>query len=553
MDTVWMQRLRGFLRICFGYLTLITTLVSGFMVASLFWMAQHPHHYHYTYRGEPHLFLSASLIALSRLVRLIPLGMAVTYGMAWWTLKQGRPSARRWAIAASALMVLASGALIVSRLTLWPSRRFHGSFLMFQIFFLIAGILGLFVFLKSSSASMQSQSARVRGDGTSNILDLAVSVLALGGLWGGMIFYSRWGHQHQLPFIRGSVSLTVISLVIVITVLLHEAAHAGVGLALGMKLRAFVIGPCQWRVRDGRWTYLFKPSAFLSFGGSTGIVPSNPNQSRWIEIAMISAGPLINLCAGILAVWLTLSARGASWERFWEPLDFFATVNLVTCAVNLVPFRPEALYSDGARIYQLLAGGPWAWLHRAYSIVLSSTVSAMRPRDYDLSAIRRAEGHFLRGREALMLRLFATSHYLDTGKLSDARASYAEALRIYRESQPAVPPEVLTTFVFNSVYLEADASGARRFWDLFESKNPTHFGVDYWLARCALHFIENHTLEARDAWTTGTALARQLPDAGAYNFDRDRYRMMKELLDGISSAPNDCDVPEAVSEAHATS
>jgi Zn-dependent protease len=366
-----------------------------------------------------------------------------------------------------------------------------------------------------------------------------------------MISYARWGHAHELPFTRGAVSLGVIALVLFLTVTLHEAAHACVGLALGMKLRAFVIGPFQWRIRDGRWKYLFNPAGILSFGGSTGIVPPNPNQSRWVEIAMIAAGPFSNLCAGALAICLTLSAKGSSWERFWEPLAFFATVNLVTCAVNLVPFRPEALYSDGARIYQLLSGGPWASLHRAYSTVLSSTVSSMRPRDYDIEEIKRAQAHFTRGREALMLSLFATSHYLDLDNIPEARANYANASRIYKENRLNIPADLLTTFVFNSVYLDRDSISARSFWNLYESKSPTHFGVDYWLSRSALHWIENHPLEARDAFATGNALADQLPRFGAYDFDRDRYRMLKELLDNPSAASAPGPRTEILSEVQA--
>lgn len=533
MDALVMKRLRGFLRICFGYLTLITTLVSGFTVTWFFRMVQHPDVYQSHYRGRRSLVASAVLIVLSRLVRAVPLVMAVTYGMAWWTLKKGRPFARRWAIAASSVMVLSSAGMILARLTLWPARHFRGSFLLFQIFFFAAGVLGLIVFAKSPSASIRAdgQPARMRGDGTSSFLDLAVSVLAVGGLWGGMIVYLRWGHRQQLPFIRGSVSLTFIALTIVMTVILHEAAHAGVGLAVGMKLRAFVIGPFQWRISDGHWRYLFNPAGFLSFGGSAGLVPTNPDQSRWFEIATIAAGPLINLCASLIAFFLAISAKGQSWEHLWEPLAFFATVNLVTFAVNLVPFRPEALYSDGARIYQLLSRGPWLWLHRARAIAVSSVVTQLRPRDYDLTAILRAEMHFTHGREALMLRLLATSHYLDIGQLSDARTSYADALGIYQASQFSISSDVLAAFVFNSAWLDRDASTARRFWDLFETKKPAHFGVDYWLARTALHWIEGYPREARDAWATGNGLAEQLPDVGAYNFDRHRYRLMEELFE----------------------
>jgi len=139
-----------------------------------------------------------------------------------------------------------------------------------------------------------------------------------------------------------------------------------------------------------------------------------------------------------------------------------------------------------------------------------------------------------------------------SGDIPEARASFADATRLYQETRLNIPTDLLTSFVFNSVYLDRDAASARRFWNLYESKSPTHFGVDYWLSRSALHWIENHPLEARDAFATGSALADQLPHAGAYDFDRDRYRGMKELLDG-PPVPSADDQTEILSEAHAES
>ncbi len=36
----------------------------------------------------------------------------------------------------------------------------------------------------------------------------------------------------------------------------------------GMKLRAFFVGPFQWRIRDAKWEFEFKPKGFLLADGS---------------------------------------------------------------------------------------------------------------------------------------------------------------------------------------------------------------------------------------------------------------------------------------------
>ena len=150
-----MHRLRSFLRICFGYLTLISLVVSIFMVRNLLWMHQQSRPFAWPSHDSRQL-ASLTLLALSRLVLFFPLILAGVYGTAWWTLKHGRRSARSWAIAASILLILSTAALVTARLTLWPAGRHHlrASYLLFQLFFFAIGILGVIVFTRTSSASM---------------------------------------------------------------------------------------------------------------------------------------------------------------------------------------------------------------------------------------------------------------------------------------------------------------------------------------------------------------------------------------------------------------
>ena len=76
-----------------------------------------------------------------------------------------------------------------------------------------------------------------------------------------------------------------------------------------------------------------------------------------------------------------------------------------------------------------------------------------------------------------------------------------------------------------------------------EAKIPTRFNGDYWVARSALLWSENHLKEAEEAWQKGYALAQQLPKAGAYEFDRDRYALLRKALDESLSANQTQDLP----------
>ncbi|MGA2219614.1 MAG: M50 family metallopeptidase [Terracidiphilus sp.] len=376
-----------------------------------------------------------------------------------------------------------------------------------------------------------AKSPRMAGDGTSSILDGLATVLAVAGYFVGTLLWFGWGRENHLPLLRGFAYWLILIAALLLETTVHECGHALVGIAFDMRLRIFIVGPFQWRIRDGRWTFQFNIAKLFFSGGAAGVVSANPAQPRWHEICMIAAGPLASLFTGLVALVAVITAPGSSYEQAWEFLAMVSTFGLVAFAVNLIPFKPESLYSDGARIYQLLSGGPWSDLHRALSIVRSTLVTPLRPRDYDIAAIQRASLSFARGRQALLLRMFASSHFLDSGKLHEARESFAQAESIYHESASDIPVELYTAFVFDSAYLRQDAPAARFWWDLMESKKPTHLGVDYWLARSALFWIENHPQEAREAWNKTNTLAQNLPSAGTYEFDRYLVGLLGAALD----------------------
>jgi hypothetical protein len=302
-------------------------------------------------------------------------------------------------------------------------------------------------------------------------------------------------------------------------------------MALGMRLRAFIIGPLQWRIRDGRWSFQFLSAKFLSASGATTLVPVNPHQSLESQICMIAAGPIFNLLTGLIALFAALTAQGQSYERYWNFFAYFATISLFVFASNLVPMRPEVHYSDGAQIYQHLKGGPWADLQRAQSVAASTLVTSLRPSDYDINAIQRAGMFFTQGHEALVLRLLASSYYLDTGNNSLAAQAVTEAERIVQVSNLDIPAELSMALVFSTAFLHRDAVAARKWWERMEAKKPRHFGVDYWLARSALYWVEGRGEEARESWEKGNLLAQKLPSAGDYEFDRYRCSLLHQCIE----------------------
>src|SRR5438445_511202 len=183
---------------------------------------------------------------------------------------------------------------------------------------------------------------------------------------------------------------------------LHEFGHTATGLALGMKLRAFIAGPFQWRMCDGKWEFQLKPTEILSGGGATGVVPATAHFPCWSYLVVTAAGPLVTLLTGMLALWIAFRAQANSAVQAGGLLALFGAWSLALCACNLLPFRTKDNYSDGAGICQFFSNGPWADFHRAVMSIGSSLVTALRPRDYDIKAIQRAAHSITQGKQGLL-------------------------------------------------------------------------------------------------------------------------------------------------------
>lgn len=324
-------------------------------------------------------------------------------------------------------------------------------------------------------------------------------------------------------------------LIVFVIVTLHEFGHTATGLALGMKLRAFFVGPFQWRIREGKWSFQFNPAAILSGGGATGVVPTTADFPRWRTLCVVAAGPLATLITGSCALWVAFSAKGGSAAQSSALLSLLGAWSLVLCAVNLAPLRIQGGgYTDGAQIYQLLSDGPWGDFHCVGAVIGSSLVTPLRPRDFDIQAILRAAHSINQGTQGLILRLYSYVYFLDTGKISEAGEALLEAKSIYHQSASDIPAELHTDFVFGNAYVRRDAAAAREWWTRMETKKPNRFNADYWRAAGALHWIEGDLKAANEAWEKSNALAQQLPKAGAYEFERYCCSLLRTALDEAS-------------------
>ncbi len=466
------------------------------------------------------LVLWASMMILS----------AAVFGSAWWTCMKARRSARAFGLAASIVY------LLVALLPILFTHRLSSA----NTILVAASLVGFVAFgkrLKVKRAAKTEEVTAIAGDFTSLHVNRIAQAVTFGLSMGAYLWWQGWLTAQHITSLNGAwirLALTLLALLAITSV--HETGHAVVGMFCGMKLRAFFIGPFQWRIRDAKWEFEFKPKGLILADGETALIPGDGKLHPRQFLTMMAAGALANILTGSLALILVVGLGVALPPQATGFMALFGAWSLGLAAANLLPFRTPQGYSDGAIVLQLLSGGAFAEFHLSIAHIGSSLVSSLRPRDYDIGSIRSAANGIAHGRQALLMWLYAFSHSIDAGNEQEADEVLAQAELVCLQSASNVPAEFHTAFVFGNALVRRDPVATRFWWNRMQARKPTRFNADYWRAQSALHWIEGNLDEARIAWEKSHALVEQLPQAGAYDFSRYCCSLLRRELEQAKAA-----------------
>jgi len=475
----------------------------------------------------------SSLFLLSELTALGALLLNIVPAIAWWTLKKGNRNARIWALAASVVNLIPLNAAV--RPLMVFSRMAHT-----RVGFLgaLIGVAGLVAFSRRQGASEVADSIkpkpqRLPGDGTSKLVERAAAAMALVWLFLCMHWWRDWARGQHLSESDFLIWAAQLQIAILLCVTVHEFGHVLAGWASHMKLRSLEIGPFRLAHKRGKWKF----ELAASLGGMTGMAPTRLTNVRGCSAFFALGGPVASLVLAAVSCAAALTAKGHFWEPSWAIFSMMATIASVDFMVNLIPQKPEAHYSDGARIYQLVTNGPWAHVEQAFSMVASTLVTSRRPRDYDVEVIREAGNFLNKGDRAMLLRLFSCIHYLDLGRLPEAIGSLEQAEKLYENVALQNGAGICAEFVFINAVFKRDRAAAELWWQRLQAQRRIDQDAEYWLALAGILWIQGQSAEARQAYERGYTLALELPSAGAYEYTRSSFDALRDALNEPTPEP----------------
>lgn len=495
-----MVQLARLVRWWFGLQTLVLIVASVVFFGTLAWRlvtAPSPVKLVQTEPSLPTLPLGlpAARWALA-LLGLGVVGSVAVSAVAWWALRKGWRSAQFWALSASLLNL--------------PDLGIGTVF----------GLVGLAVFWRKDIVLAMAiegpgKPERISGDGTHKVLDHLAQVLAVVSWFAASYWWQHWAAQRGLIRHYGVQGWIEFLCAIYAGVLFHELGHFLAGLASDMSIRGVVVGPVAAHIQAGRWRFSLNTGGFLG-GGAVSMVPLRLRHLRGRQVYVMAAGPVFSLLTGMVAIILAFEAPGTTWEGAWRFFALTGSVCICDFAINLIPLRPEGLYSDGAQIFQLVKGGPWADAHLAFAMVGSSLVTPLRPGQYDLPLLERVARFHQSGKQGALVRLFIAMHHLETGRTEAAKEAWRAAEPMDQEPGADTAAE----YVFLEAALAGDLVRTRTWWHLVEAKGDSKHELDYWRGRSAMLWREGDVAGARMALDKADQFARSLPTAGAYEYDR---------------------------------
>ena len=259
--------------------------------------------------------------------------------------------------------------------------------------------------------------------------------------------------------------LPLVLVIILLVLAIHEIGHVLAGILVGFEFRMITVGPFMLRkeaTQPDKKQLRFRWNTRLNtMGGLALCLPRSDNKLRSNFIKFIAGGPLASLLLALLAglvYWFFYRDTQAFFVRsFWQFTAFMSGAIFLT---TIIPMRSGGFFSDGARMLNLLRGGPKAEVDLAILTSTAAATSGIRPRDMNIASLQKILDSGYEHPFIPYLHLYLYAYLMDWGKSSEALVHLQKTVEQIDKIPAGYQATIWLEVAFYKAYYQQDLSEA---------------------------------------------------------------------------------------------
>ena len=326
----------------------------------------------------------------------------------------------------------------------------------------------------------------------------------------------------------------ILSLFLVITV--HELGHLLGGRLARFRFLLLVVGPLKVTRGPDGLAFALNRSLPLAGGlAASGPTPDDLENLPRRSALMVAGGPMASFVlggTGLTAYRALAEAPALETAQGLVVLTWLLMLTGVASAaigvITLIPGKTGGFMTDGARLLQVLRGGPAAEAEIAVQTLVAWSTGGVPPAAWLPDVIERAleapPGPF-----QVVAHHFAWRHAIHTGDLDGERHHRAELLERLDQAPDPVRAGLLLDMATQCA-ISGEAEDARTLYDRVNLRGAILDPHADPLARAALAAAEGRVDEARTCVAEAERLLVRAMDPGTMELDRGRLARIRSVL-----------------------
>lgn len=344
-------------------------------------------------------------------------------------------------------------------------------------------------------------------------------------------------HEIQRAGLTGFDALlwfTALLPALVLAITMHEFGHWVAGHYMGYRCLLFSVLWVRAERHGSKWRLRLVRTRNNALGFVVS-VPSSFQRFRLRQSVFLSAGPLLNLLTGGLALLLSeemkliyLLRQGVSLPVFMLGLllSGFGYISVLLGVINLLPLT---LTTDGVKLLQLQLRSPAAARSYALLRIYNATYQGQRPRDWNPAWLPKLLGSVTNTEADCLAHLYAYSYYLDVHDLTQGRFHLNAALDCKHVASAPVQQLLFCQAAYVAGVHNAVAADAQHWLTRAEQVQPLP-PEDSHFVRAAVAFSQHHDEQALQLLELAEAKAALMTEAGNRECTQDCIADMRRRI-----------------------